>query len=115
MSDSNADYQAKIVRVLKNTTEKNKKDPNEEIVVLPSIKDIIRWLFQNNKNTVYKREEIVDYVVSVIGYPKDESISGAVSAALGDLEEDGKATRVGKVEGYWQGNIDSDEDIIELF
>lgn len=87
MGSSNTDYQAKIVRESLNG------------VKLPSIKQIVKDIVLNS-DTELKKEEMDEYVCRQIGFPMDESISGATSQALDKLKSENIAKNVSH--GYWR-------------
>ncbi len=89
MSDSARQYQAKIVRELQIGNR------------LPSIEEIVTEKLQNDKTTVFKREDIVQHVAVTIGYPSDRPLALSVTAALRSMESKGLAKHLER--GLWQG------------
>jgi hypothetical protein len=56
---------------------------------LPSITEVVKSIAVSCEGRTFKRADLIEAVANRIGYPADESISGAVSSSLRTLHEEG--------------------------
>ncbi|QUH29613.1 hypothetical protein [Vallitalea guaymasensis] len=75
------------------------KRMREEGDGLPSIKEIVKEKLMNS-DVELKKEQIDEQVCLIIKLSKDESISGATSTALRELESEGSIDHISH--GYWK-------------
>lgn len=67
---------------------------------LPSITEIVKLIAVSCEGRTFKRADLVEAVAVRMGYPVDESISGAVSSSLKTLTEEGFVVPA-RQHGYW--------------